>query len=58
MKKYKVSITIEAPSTETVRQVGNLLQGAVNKVEQQDIIRLLDKVVKNPDIIKTALKFI
>lgn len=58
MKKYKVTITIEAPSTEAVKQVGSLLQGAVNKVEQQDMIRLLDKVVRNPGIVKTALKFI
>ncbi len=58
MKKYKVTLTVEAPDPETVRQVGNLLQGAVNKVEKQDIIRLLDKVVKNPNLIKTALKFI
>jgi hypothetical protein len=27
-------------------------------VEQKDIILLLEKVVKNPNIVKTALKFI
>ncbi len=58
MKKFKVGITIEANSPETVQHVGNLIQNAVNKVEQQDIIRLLEKVVKNPKIVKTALKFI
>ena len=58
MKKFKVSITIEAESPETVQMVGNLIQNAVNKVEQRDIIRLLEKVAKNPQIVKTALKFI
>lgn len=58
MKKFKVSITIEAESPEAVQKVGNLIQNAVNKVEQRDIIRLLEKVAKNPQIVKTALKFI
>jgi hypothetical protein len=58
MKKFKVSITVEAESPETVQKVGNLIQNAVNKVEQRDIIRLLEKVAKNPQIVKTALKFI
>lgn len=58
MRKFKVGITIEAETTESVKRVGNLLQNAVNKVEQEDMIRLLEKVVKNPKIIKTALKFI
>ena len=58
MRKFKVGITIEAETPETVKKVGNLLQNAVNKVEQKDIILLLEKVVKNPNIVKTALKFI
>ncbi len=57
MKKFKVSITIEAESPETVQKVGNLIQNAVNKVEQKDMIRLLEKVAQNPSIVKTALKF-
>jgi hypothetical protein len=58
MRKFKVGITIEAESTEVVKMLGNLMQNAVNKVEQEDIIRLLEKVAKNPQIVKTALKFI
>ncbi len=58
MKKFKVGITIEAEATETVKKVGNLIQNAINKVEQEDMIRLLEKVAKNPQIVKTALKFI
>lgn len=58
MKKFKVAITIEADTAATVQQVGNLLQNAVNKVEQQDMIKLLTKVAKNPKIVKTALRYI
>ncbi len=58
MRKFKVGITIEAETPEAVQKIGNLIQNAVNKVEQQDIIRLLEKVAKNPKIVKTALKFI
>ncbi len=58
MKKFKVGITIEAEATDTVQKVGNLIQNAINKVEQEDMIRLLEKVAKNPQIVKTALKFI
>jgi len=58
MRKFKVGITIEAESPETVQQLGNLIQNAVNKVEQEDIIKLLSKVAKNPKIVKTALRYI
>ncbi len=58
MRKFKVGITIEAETSETVQQMGNLIQNAVNKVEQEDIIKLLTKVVKNPKIVKTALRYI
>ncbi|WP_171973260.1 hypothetical protein [Saccharicrinis aurantiacus] len=58
MRKFKVGITIEANTTETVKQVGNLIQNAVDKVEQEDIIKLLTKVAKNPTIVKTALRYI
>lgn len=58
MRKFKVGITIEADTTETVQQVGNLLQNAVNNVDKEDMIKLLTKVVKNPKIVKTALRYI
>ena len=58
MRKFKIRITIEADTTETVQKVGNLIQNAVNKVDQEDIIKLLEKVAKKPSIVKTALNFI
>ncbi|MCW3806175.1 hypothetical protein [Plebeiibacterium marinum] len=58
MRTFKIGITIEAETPEKVKEVGNLIQNAVNKVEQEDIVKLLTKVVKNPGIVKKALKFI
>jgi hypothetical protein len=58
MRKFKVGITIESDAPEKVKKVGNLIQNAVNKVDQEDIVKLLEKVAKNPSIVKTALKFI
>lgn len=58
MGKFKIGITIEADRTEKVKQIGNLIQNTVNKVEHEDMIKLLTKVVKNPTIVKTALKYI
>ena len=48
MRKFKVGITNEADTTETIKQLGNLIQNAVDKVEQEAIIKLLTKVAKNP----------
>ncbi len=58
MRKFKVGITIEAETPDSVKEIGNLIQNAVNKVEQEDIIKLLTKVAKNPKIVKTALRYI
>jgi hypothetical protein len=58
MKTFKIGITIKAETPDTVKEVGNLIQNTVNLVEQEDIVKLLTKVVKNPSIIKKALKFI
>ena len=58
MRKFKIGISIESEAPDTVKTLGNLIQNVVNKVDQEDMIRLLEKVAKNPQIVKTALKFI
>ncbi len=58
MRTFKIGITIEAETPEKVKEVGNLIQNTVNKVDQDDIIKLLTKVARNPGIVKKALKFI
>jgi len=57
MAKYKVSINIESQVPAKVQKLGNLIQGAVNKVSEDDIIKLLDKVNRDPSIVKTALRY-
>ena len=58
MRKFRVAITIQSNDTEKVKKIGNLIQNTVNKVEHEDIIKLLEKVVQNPGLVKTALNFI
>ena len=58
MAKYVVKITIESDNTKEVQQIGNLIQGTLNKVDNADVISLLNKVNKNPSIVKTALNFL
>ncbi|MCK5906536.1 MAG: hypothetical protein KAG37_03045 [Flavobacteriales bacterium] len=58
MAKYKVSINIESQVPAKVQKLGNLIQGAVNKVSEDDIIKLLEKVNSNPNIVKTALSYL
>ena len=58
MAKYVVKITVESNIPTEVQQIGNLIQGTLNKVDNADVIRLLDKVNKNPSIVKTALNYL
>ena len=58
MAKYKLGITVETDAPEKAQKVGNLLQGAVNKVAYEDMVKLLAKVNSDPSIVKKALFFI
>ncbi len=58
MKKFKIGITIEAESPEKVQKIGNLIQHAVNNLDKEDIIKLLEKVARNPSVVKNAMFFI
>lgn len=55
--QYKLSIKVDASGETEVKQLGTLLQKVLSTSDKQDVIRLLDKVAKNPVLIKTALKF-
>ena len=55
--QYKLTIKVEASGETEVKQLGSLLQKVLSTSDKQDVIRLLDKVAKNPLLIKTALKF-
>jgi len=58
MKQYDVKIRISAETSEQCLLLGNLMQNAVNEVNNNDLVKLLTKVKQNPAIVKTALKFI
>lgn len=55
--QYKLIVKVEASGETEVKQLGSLLQKVLQTSNNQEIIRLLDKVVKNPALVKTALKF-
>ncbi len=57
MAKYKVGIIIEDEPVQ-VQELGNLIQNAVDNVENSDMIKLLSKVKQNPSLVKKALKFV
>jgi hypothetical protein len=58
MKEYDVKIRISTETPTECQQLGNLLQNAVNVVDNADLVKLLTKVQQNPKIVKNALKFI
>ena len=55
---YTITLKVAAPDLAAAQNLGNLLQNCANTVEHTDIIKLLEKVKKNPSLVKTALKFI
>lgn len=58
MAQYKISLTIEAPTPEEAKLLAQLLQQATINIDSKDMIKLLSSAVKNPKIIKNALKFL
>jgi hypothetical protein len=54
----KVSININTSDAQRAAYIGGLVQNALNVVEENDIVKLLEKVRQSPRIVKTALKFI
>jgi len=59
MKHYgEIRIAVLTETEKECRELGSLLQNAVNVVAHNDLVKLLAKVQQNPSIVKTALKFI
>ncbi|MBO7224902.1 MAG: hypothetical protein J6V35_03235 [Bacteroidales bacterium] len=58
MATYEVKIRITSESVEETQRIANLIQNTINVVNNQDLEKLLSKVRSNPNIVKTALKFI
>lgn len=55
---YAFKLTVTSESKEEASKLATLLQQSVATLDKQDMIRLLEKVVRKPSIVKTALKFI
>lgn len=55
--QYRLTIKVDAASEAEVKQLGALLQKVINSTDNKDIAILLDKVVKNPALVKTAIRF-
>lgn len=55
--QYKLSIKVDASGEAEVKQLGTQLQKVLSTSDKQDVIRLLEKVAKNPSLIKTAIRF-
>ena len=55
--QYKLTIKEDASGEAEVKQLGLLLQKVLSTSDKQDVIRLLDKVAKNPALITTAIRF-
>jgi len=58
MNEYIVKISMKADSPDQVKELGNLLQFAVNNINRADLVKMLSKVKQNPSIVKKALNFI
>jgi hypothetical protein len=54
----KVELSIDSESLLKAKKLETLIQGALNKVNHDDFIKLLQKVNEKPSVVKTALKFI
>lgn len=58
MSKYSFKISLTADNENDAKLIATALQQTVNVVDNDDLKKLLAKVVKSPSIVKTALKFI
>lgn len=58
MASFNISLKITAPDTDKARDLAATLQAVTKVVAYEDMMKLLTKVKTNPQIVKTALKFI
>jgi hypothetical protein len=58
MTEYEVKIRIKAEKPDQVKELGGLIQFAVNNVVRNDLVKLLNAAKNNPAIVKRALMFL
>ena len=54
--EYKISLQINAKDEEQARKIQSGLQAAASKVNGNDLLRMLNKLAKNPSWISLATK--
>lgn len=55
---YTLKISVESDDKDKAAKLGSLIQKAAKTLDHNDLIKIMEKAVANPSIIKTALKFI
>lgn len=58
MNEYILKIRMQAENTDKVKELGSLLQFAVSNIKHDELVKLLTSVRNNPNIVKTAIKFL
>jgi hypothetical protein len=58
MEQHNFKFTIEAKNIEEARKTAEALSNIYKNVENSDLIKLSNAVVKNPSIVKKALTYL
>lgn len=58
MNEYKFTLTVQANTEEEAKKVAISLNNLYKNVENEDLIKLSEAVVKKPSLVKTALKYL
>jgi hypothetical protein len=58
MPKYNITITTNCEDSQKAGELSSLLKGTFDKVQQEDIVKLLKAVNAKPGLVKTALNFL
>lgn len=58
MNEYKFTLTVQANNEEEAKKVAGALNNLYKNVENEDLLKLSEAVVKKPSLIKTALKYL
>lgn len=58
MKKFNLTITLQAEDENQAAMLHNCLTKATEKIDAKDLIKLCNAIVKKPSLVKTAVSFI
>lgn len=58
MAQYTFKTTVTSTDKAQAQKLATLIQQAVGAIDHADLIKLMEKAVVKPSLVKTALKFI